>query len=487
MLGMEDTLWVKLLVKIGLAAVFFVLCFLWYWFKFVGGSRKIVKAIELGDVDALRALVEKHRALLVEDDYEVLTTYLTLAVTANQPECLKVLLELGEAAHLQQRTLEEDDDALLQLCIEHGSPDMLRIMLAAGMNPVAEPESPWMHCFVHGSVEHARVLREFNGDKLTPEQLVGLGGESPLHAVVYGWYYNPKESADLLRYLLHEYGANPNVMTTAGNTPLDLACDETHVGYEGNDELRRMLIEAGGKRGRSIRVPEPAYTGRVFVKGELPDVAVIAATMPENLTISTHCEPWNPTVLRDCLKDMPIKDEVAERILSHTSYVQVAVQGKAGEDPVSVAECVLTVLRMFESAPGVVGVQFQSFIGSGLHGAPGDLIPYNLVSVELGRTDDGAYLLATNGMPDFGLPEVELEMPAPLYEGLKISPFAPLGDVLVQLMRGTSAIEPGHSMTLLGRFYTSIEWGNLLTTRAAGFRCVMTTEPTPADLLSPKM
>jgi len=41
------------------------------------------------------------------------------------------------------------------------------------------------------------------------------------------------------------------------------------------------VTEPGGKRGRSVRVPVPAYTGRVFVKGELPDVAAIAAAMPE--------------------------------------------------------------------------------------------------------------------------------------------------------------------------------------------------------------
>ncbi len=482
---MEDALWIKPFVKIGLVLLGCVLCFLWYWFKFMGLGRKMVKAIEQGDAATLRVLVKKYRGVLTEDDFEALTSFLTLAVTVNQLECLKVLLELGDAAHLQQRTLEEDEDALLQLCVEHGSPEMLRTMLEAGMKPSAEPESPWMHCYVRGSVEHARVLREFGGDVMTPEQLEGLDGESPLHAVVYGWYYNPAESAAMLRYLLQEYGADPNVMSIAGNTPLDLACDETHVGYEGNDELRRLLTEAGGKRGRNLRVPVPAYVGRVFVKGELPDVATVAASMPAGLSIAAHTEPWNPRALRERLEDSPIKDSVIEQILSHTAYVEVAVQGNEGDDPVAVAERAMTALLLFETMPGVVGVQFQSFIGSAFKGEPGELMPYNFVGVALGRTDEGAYLLATRGMPDYGLPEVEIEVPEILVKKLNITPFAPLGDVLVQLMRGTTAMESGHSATLLGRFYTTIGWGEQRTTGAIGFCCEMSTEPTPEHLLHP--
>lgn len=482
---MDDALWIKPLVKIGLVLVCFVLCFAWYWFKFMGVSRKMIKAIEEGDVAALRILVQRHRGMLVEDDFEALTTYLTLAVSVNQLECLKVLLELGDAAHLQERTLEEDDDSLLQLCVEHGSPEMLRTMLAAGMKASAEPESPWMHCCIHGSVEHARVLKEFGGDVMTPEQLDGLDGETPLHAVVYGWYYNPAESVAMLRYLLHEYGADPNVMSVAGNTPLDLACDETHVGYENNDELRRLLTEAGGKRGRNLRVPVPAYSGRVFVKGELPDVATIAAALPAGLTVTAHAEPWNPQALRESLKDSPIKDSVIEQILSHTSYVQVAVQGNEGDDPVAVAERAMTALLLFETMPGVVGVQFQSFIGSAFKGEPGELMPFNLIGVALGRMDDGAYLLATQGMTDYGLPEVEISVPENLVKKQNITPFAPLGDVLLQLMRGTTAMEPGHSATLLGRFYTTIGWQELHTTGATGFFCEMSADPTPAHLLQP--
>ncbi|MBQ8900984.1 MAG: hypothetical protein IJY72_08505, partial [Akkermansia sp.] len=264
----------------------------------------------------------------------------------------------------------------------------------------------------------------------------------------------------------------------------DLACDETHVGYEKIDELCRLLTEAGGKRGRNLRVPVPTYSGRVFVKGELPDVATIAKAWPEGVTITAHAGQWNADTLRESLKESPLKDEVIAQIMSHSAYVEVAVQGRENEDPVTVAERALTALYMFETMPGVVGVQFQSFIGSAFKGEPEELMPYNLVGVALGRTEDDDYLLATQGMTDFGLPEVELEMPASVYEK-RLSPFEPLGDVLYQLMRGTSAIEPGHTMTLCN-LYSEVEWGTLVTTGSEGYRVVMYDEATPSHLLKPE-
>lgn len=480
-----DATWIKPLIKIGLVVLFMALCFGWYWVKFYRIGRQISQVIEKGDAAALRLLLQKNRSYLVDDDYELLVSYLTVAVMENSPDCMKELLSLGgNAAHLQERLKETDDVELLNLCVQHGSPEMLRLLLESGMNPETETESPWLGCIVHGSVEKARVLVELGADKITESQSQEAHGNSPLHAVVYGWFYNPEESLAMLRYLLHEYGADVNACSISGNTPLDLACDETHVGYEKNDELRRLLTEAGGKRGRNLRVPVPTYSGRVFVKGELPDVAAIAAAMPESLTITAHAGQWNADTLRESLKESPLKDEVIAQIMSHSAYVEVAVQGRENEDPVTVAERALTALYMFETMPGVVGVQFQSFIGSAFKGEPEELMPYNLVGVALGRTEDDDYLLATQGMTDFGLPEVELEMPASVYEK-RLSPFEPLGDVLYQLMRGTSAIEPGHTMTLCN-LYSEVEWRSLVTTGSEGYRVVMYDEATPSHLLKPE-
>ncbi len=473
-----DEVWVRVLVKIGLVFLLFVLWFGGAWFKYMGVGRRMSKAIECGDVAALRILVQKYRKILVEDDYEVLVSYLSLAVIQNQHECLKELLALGDAAHLQQRAYEEDDSSLLQLCIEHASPEMLRTMLAAGMQPAAEAESPWLYCCVHASVAHARVLREFGGDIITPEQAEEEGGKTPLHAVVYGWFYNPGESAAMVRYLLQECGADPNVMTLAGNTPLDLACDETHVGFEGNDELCRLLTEAGGKRGRYLRVQVPSYTGRVLVTGALPDVAALVPALPEGVSLTPHHTPWDSVALDAALNNGSYQDEFVAHVRNHTSHVLVTVQGQDGEDPVAVAQRAIEVLHLLQTIPGTVGVQFQSYIGSALQGESGSLFPYNLVGIELGRTVDDDYLLATRGMVDYGLAEVEVEMPALLIEEKKLSPFAPLGDVLIQLMRGTSSIEPGHTLTLCG-YFSRADWGCLGTTGVTGLRIEMTTSDKP--------
>lgn len=479
-----DSVWIKLIAKVSLFLACIALCFLWYRIKFSVIGRRITGAIERGDAAELRIQLQRYRKYLVEDDYDMLVAYLMVAAMGNSAACMKELLKLGEAAHLQKRAMEEEDAELLNICVEYGSPEVLREMLAAGMKAEEETESPWLHCFVHGSVEKARVLVSYGADKVTPEQAEEDQGNSPLHAVVYGWSHNAAAAGRMLDYLLHEYGANVNACTLSGNTPMDLACSETQLGYKQNEKLRLKLTEAGAVRGRSLRVPEPKYSGRVFVQGVLPELSAIAGVLPQGVSILGHAEPWDKEKLSALLEQGSIKREVAERILSHTHYVEVTACGSKGEDPIRVAERALAVLRLLESMPDVVGVQLEASVGREFRSNDEELYPYDLVGVALGRTDEDAYLLATRGMEIYGLPEVELEMPEEVFESGKFSPFAPLGDVLCQLMRGTTAMEPGHTLTLCAHF-SEVEWGQHLTTNRVGFRILMSDETTPGHLLPP--
>ena len=479
-----DTVWIKLIVKVGLVLAGLALCFLWYHIKFSLIGRRITGAIERNDVSGLRILLQRYRKYLVEDDCDVLVAFLMVAAMNDSSACMKELLAMGDAAQMQKKAIEDEEAELLNLCVQHGSPEVLREMLAAGMKAEVETESPWLRCFVYGSVEKARVLAEYGADKVTEEQMEEEHGNTPLHAVVYGWFYDPKSSGVMLDYLLNEYGADVNACTPSGNTPLDLACSETQVGYEGNDELRRKLTEAGAVRGRSLRVPEPEYSGRVFVQGELPELSAMAGVPPQGVTMVGHDEPWDKEKLSALLEEGSIKNEVADGMLSHTHYVEVTARGNRGEDPISIAERALTVLRMLETMPDVVGVQLEYSVGGAFRTEDETLYPYDLVGVALGRTDEDAYLLATRGMEVYGLPEVELEMPEEVFECGKLSPFAPLADVLLQLMRGTAAIEPGHTMTLCNLF-SEVEWDRHLTTGNLGYRILMSGETTPEHLLQP--
>ncbi|MDO5471797.1 MAG: ankyrin repeat domain-containing protein [Akkermansia sp.] len=479
---MDISLFSDELVKIGLGLVVVVLFYVW---KYIGVNRRIMKAIDAGDAAQMRTLLNKNRDFVNEDKDELLSSYLTYAIIGGQMECVKALLELGDGAQLQKKGVESEEASVLNFCVEHASAEMLRLLLAAGMKAEVEPESPWMACCLHGKVEHARVLAAAGEDGVTDEQRAAAPGQTPLHAVAYGWFYNPEESAAMVRYLLQEYGADVNVCTIAGHTALDLAYDETHVGYERNDELRRLLTEAGGKRGRSLRVPKPVYVGRVFVTGSLQALTIEESLQVKGVSLLRHQEAWSADELEAALSKYPLKDSAKQQLLTHSAYVEVRAEGADGEDPVAVAERALSVLRILETMPGVVGVQFQSFISSNFKGEGEELCPYNLIGVALGRTDDDDYLLATRGMMDYGLPEVEIEVPADLYEGKKVSPFEALGDVLIQIMKGCSAIEPGHTMTLCGKYFSYAEWERLLCTGEEGLRVVMTEDGAPEQFLKP--
>lgn len=472
-----------LVVFLGGVLLYFAVSFLWHWLRYTGATRKMIAAIERGNADGLRALVQKHRQLLVDDDYATLAPLLPLPVMMNEPECMKVLLELGDAAHLQVRVQETGEMGMLGVAVEQADPEMLRLLLKAGMTPGAEPEAPMLRAAIHGKVEHARVLVEFGGEVFTAAQRREVHGQGALHGVVYGWGRDQQAALAMLDYLVLEQGADINVRSDAGNTALDLAYDETHVGYEDGRELRLRLVELGGKRGRSLQVPLPEYRGRVFIAGDMPDLSPVMGSLPLGVRVAPHAEPWVAPEKQSLLKDSSLKDEVIAAIESHTCYVEVVVTGREGEDPVDVAERGCMALRRVAALPGVVGLQFQQFIGSRFHGRCSFRIsPLNLVGARLGLGEDGAFLIGTLGMADYGLAEVEIVVPQRVAAKRKLNPFEPLTLVLEQLLEGVTGIEPGHTMTLCECF-TRVEWGEHRTSGRTGFRIVMTERATPASYL----
>lgn len=474
---MDNTL-EKVLLKGGWVLLFFIVSFAWAWVKYTKRTKKMVAAIEAGNAELLRVEVKKLRSELQEDDFEMLTPFLELAVIQNQPECMKVLLELGDAARLQLRTKEEEDADLLSLAVEQSSPEMLRLLLSAGMKPAVEDVSPWMRCCLKGDVASARVLAEFGADVLTEEQKEENCGLSPLHAVVYGWYYNPKEAAAMVHYLLNEHKDDVNALSPAGNTPLDLACDETHVGYEGNDELQRILKAAGGRRGRSLRVPQPSYAGRVFVAGALPEYAHICSELPAGVRVTPHEGPWKAGTLADELASTALAEDVIADILTHTAYIEVAVQGESWEDPIAVAERACGVLQRLSELEGVVGLQFQNFYGLQFNEDDEGFNPLNLVELCPGKTKDGTCIIGTNGMTAYGLQEFEVVVPSEVVEGRKLSPFEPLYTLLKQAVNGTTTLEVNHTLTLCGLF-TTLDWGEHSSSGNTGFRVILSAEETP--------
>lgn len=470
-----DTPLLKLLIKVGLVLACCAVIFLYHFTRSISGVRRIQKAVLRGDVEMLQRLVEKNREMLLDDDAELLSHLVELAVMADcNPECLKLLLSLHSPESIQRHLRDKEEENLLCLAVSGASPVLLRLLLEAGMKPEAESESPWLLCCVLGQVEHARVLSEFRGDVMTAAQSEKSNGVQPIHAIVYGWYEHPEASRAMLEYLL-ERGVDVNTLTLSGNTALDLACDETHAGYQEHEELREILTRAGAVRGATLRCPKPLYTIRILCKEGKPELSAYVAALPEGVSITQHAAPWGG--VSDLLAQYPdMNEEFRRDVESHTSWIEVRAQGKPGEFPPQVANRCYAVAYALAGHYTVVAVQFGQFFGKSFVNQEADQSdPFSMVALERVLSEDGCYIICTRGMQDYGLQEYELVIPQELCRKHSLHPLEPLSDALCQAFAGTTCLESGHTMTICDRFAT-VEWRQFLVSETVGYHIVVRGE-----------
>lgn len=475
-----DAVWVKILIKVGIGLAILACCWLWGWFRATGLLKSLTRFIDADNTSGLRLQLQRKRKAI--KDMEVLPMLVTYAVAMDKADCLRVLLE-GVKGEELQREAAATEEYPLSMAVALASPQVLRVLLEAGMKPGEEVHSPWLLCCAEAKVEHARVLAEFGGDVLSDAQKVEEQGKSGLHALVYGWHDHPEEAALMLDYLL-ERGDDVNALTSAGNTPLDLAADTTHVGYAENAVLRERLLAAGGKRGASLRVPRPQYKARVFVKGALPDVCAVCPELPEGVTVSRHEGICTDEYVDTFLKNSADKERV-ESLRSHTAYLEITVQGTEGEYPITVAKRAYTVARQLAQQPGVVGVQFGRQIARSFWGED-DPAPMDIVPIFVQHSPRHKMMvLYTDGMNDYGLQEYSLLVPdKAACEKKDVNSHAAILTLMGMAMEGTTGIEPGHTMTLENVF-CRVMWGENPDTGKDGFIVLMSADDTPAQYLQP--
>ena len=462
----------KIIFWIGITAVVWGFC----WWRGKRKFRRLMQAVEQGDIAQLECALKKND--LSADDLAV------FAITADRVDSLRFLLQqIPDAVALQKEIREENGMSVFWFAVAFASPSVLRLLLESGMKPELEEESPWIYCCVEGKPEHAPVLAEFGADVLTPEQRDEAKGIGPVHAVVYGWYDHPEASLPMLHYLL-ERGEDVNALSYSGNTPLDLAYDETHVGFQTIDSLRDMLKKVGAKRGASLRVPNPVYTIRLFLNGAAPDIRSYLNKLPEGVSLAEHRSPWaEMPALPDSYKELP--EAFCDNLRSHTGWLEIRAEGQPGEYPPEVVKRGFAAARQLAGHYSVVGVQCGRYLGPSFAELERDVLnPLEMVHVERAVTQDNVAVLCTDGMSEYGLPEYELCVPISVCEKRNMNPLEPMLDVLMQAIKGTSCLESGHTMTLMDCF-TTVEWGETLLTQKPGFRIQMTGDKTPKHYLSP--
>lgn len=445
-----------------------ILALLWLLLSGRGGSRLVDAmdaAIVAGDEAALTALLKKHPrvAASVND----VTFLLVKAVMQNRASMVQELLDLGHRAADLQRCARDHETDLLNVAIRDADADVLRMLLVAGIKETEEETAPLLMCYIVGRPQHLLVLQRFEATRMAESQ--NAAGYTPLHAASIRFASNPTVILQMVRALLED-GADVNALTAGGNTPLDLAMDQTHEGAGDDDSLVQLLLSYGAKSGRSIRVPEPAYKGRVYVR--LLPTKLPCVELPVGVKLAWVQGTLDADECQALLKNNNIQGGAAELFRAHKAYVEVAVQGETGEDPLKVAQRALGVLVQLVAMADVVGVQFEQTLltdATPMLENEGVFTPFLYTALRFAQYKKDYFLVDTAGLASFGVPELELIVEC---RAMGRKHRALLSQLLVDLssaaVSGRSAWEPGHTATLCGKF-CRISYGKHSITENEGF------------------
>ena len=423
------------------------------WFIISGRADRSVDEMESiivsGDEERFAALLKNSPH--VADSLNDVTYLLMKAVAYNRPAMVQELLGVGHRAADLQRCARDHEVDLLCSAIGEADAEVLRLLLSAGMKESLEKYAPVQMCYMMGRPEHLRVLEMFDATGMTEEQNVRK--YTPLHAAAIRFSENPQVILSRVSALIQK-GADVNALSSGGNTPMDMALDETHEGAGQTELLVDLLRAHGGTTGRILRVPLPVYDGAVYFSGEAPDCGAIE--LPEGVELILHKEADTALPVQDELEACGLTQEAVAALYAHHSYVLVCVKGKPGEDPLQVAARGLSVLVQLTTLPGMVGFRFEkNFIPTRefIYREEGEFNPMIFTSLKMAHSEDDYILVDTSGLSRFGLAEVELIINRKVLNKHKNVALGELvADLSTAAISGKTAWEAGHTATLRGMF-----------------------------------
>lgn len=423
------------------------------WFIISGRADRSVDEMErvivAGDEERLAVLLKNSPQ--VADSLNDVTYLLMKSVAYNRPSMVQELLGVGHRATDIQSCARDHEVDLLCSAIGEADAEVLRILLSAGMKESLEKYAPVQMCYMMGRPEHLRVLEMFDATGMTEEQ--NARKYTPLHAAAIRFSENPQVILPMVSALLQK-GADVNALSSGGNTPMDMALDETHEGAGQTELLVDLLRAHGGTTGRILRVPQPMYDGAVYFSGSTPDCGAIE--LAEGVEIVACNESDTTLPANEELEACGLTPESLAALRKHRSYVLVRVKGKAGDDPLQVASKGLSVLVQLTNLPGMVGFRFEkNFIPTRdfIYSEEGEFNPMIYTSLKMAHTEDDYILVDTSGLSRFGLAEVELIINRKV---LNKNKHLALGELIADLstaaISGKTAWEAGHTATLRGMF-----------------------------------
>lgn len=315
--------------------------------------RTAASAIEAGDMTAFDSFLKNKKSL--SSDVNTMALMLSVAIYHNKIDIVRKLLALHPGSKYQDCAIREKTD-LLVVALHQADADVLRLLLESGMQVGKSEESPYLLCYTFAKPKHLEVLKSLGATEILPEQ--NKPGFTPLHAIMLKYNEHPEQSLAMAEELLTN-GADVNALTAGGHTALDMI-PFLIPAEERQTAITELLKRHGARTGRSIRVPNPVYTGRVFsATEELPPVD--AADLPDGVQVRPVTQALEQELLgspkEGTFKSYDTADKTA--LLQHKAYYEITVSGKHGEDPVEVAKRLLQVSKTLLDRPNMVGIQFE--------------------------------------------------------------------------------------------------------------------------------
>lgn len=451
-----------------IAILLLILAVVWYIVTGRNDKRmdELESAIARGDDELFSGLLKASPK--VAENVSDVTFLLLKSIMANRESMVQDLLDLGHSVNEVQRCAIDHGVDLLSVAIEMAGVDVLRMLMSAGMKETQEVSPPVLTCYAAGKPEHLKILQMFDATEFSATQK--QTGFTPLHVAALGFAEKQEVILAMLKPLL-EGGADVNAMSAGGNTPLDMAMDKTHAGAGNTDALVELLLAHGARRGRSLRVPVPSYSGRLYFADSLP--ALADSDLPAGVQLVSHAYKTADLDGADFPQEFTTTPAGKAALQAHRSYVDVLVRGKQGEDPLEVAGRGLQVLTSLSKTPGVVGVQFEKSLlvpsEYVLVEEDGSFSPLLYADLRMGYTQDKMILVDTAGLSRFGLREVELIVAEKNVKKDRTSLLSGLvADLSAAVLAGSSAWEAGHTASLRGMF-CRIGYGKHAITENEGF------------------
>jgi cytohesin len=199
-----------------------------------GSNVPLATAAKHGDREAVRSLLNGIPQKVIAGPEG--SAALVWAVSRNDPEMVELLLRAGADV----KAANEFGATPLYAAAGNSDPAMVKKLLAAGADANAallSGETPLIEAAGHGNLDTVRALLAAKAD---PNGKDGKGGQTALMWAV-------QQGQDPVVEELLRAGADVNLASKSGFTPLMFAAQRGDVGAQGDVDTARILIRAGAK------------------------------------------------------------------------------------------------------------------------------------------------------------------------------------------------------------------------------------------------